>query len=250
MTTTLCILNLSANERPLAVDPTIVPTSTIHSPKDVPADDKLVLYIVGHGIQHGMVDATSGKIWDESELFAAIQSRRKCLPTVLAWDTCFAESVLHIGSQNVMAPASIVPAYANGWPANFLHVFSCLAFERTWHSGAKATEPSITSFSREFAKAVRDLQKETEGQFDWNALQIRLRHQYESIQRPRIVPLEGPSHDPGEQRDRAAGDPSGRRRLRPSDFDLGKLFAAPSKTANGSASKGAIATRTPTELNI
>jgi hypothetical protein len=247
MTTALCILNLTARERPLTLDPSIIRTTSIQSPTLVPGDEKLVLYIVGHGVQHGMVEERSGKIWDESELLAAIQACRKDLPTVIVWDTCFAESVLHISSRTVMAPAAILPAHANSWPPNFLHVFSCLAFERTWHAGAEAPEPSVTSFSCEFARAVRNLQKETNGTFDWGTLQTRLREQYESIQRPRVVPLEGPCVAAA-SRERSTRDVSWRKRLQPSDFDLGKLFAPAAKTVNGSPAKSVAAALAPSEM--
>jgi hypothetical protein len=218
MNTTLCILDLSDPKRPLAADPKRLgagQTKTLLGEIPGAKQESLVLYVVGHGVQHGLVDS-GGEILDEGLVAAKIKERRKGLPTLIVWDVCFAESMLKIGSG--AAPRGVSSGDENSWPSNFIHIFSCRSFERTWHAGRPSTKPptaALTVFSQELGKAVAALPAGA----TFKQLETSLQSQLDGIQKPRIVPLE--PH-------------------RPDDFQLRKLLGG-SPDSTGSTPRGSYA---------
>jgi hypothetical protein len=218
MNTTICILDLSDPKRPLAADSKrlgAVQTKTVLGDIPGPQQESLVLYVVGHGVQHGLVDS-GGKILDEGLVAAKIRERRKGLPTLIVWDVCFAESMLKIGQG--AAPLGVLPADESSWPSNFVHIFSCRSFERTWHAGRPSTKPptaAITVFSQELGKAAAELPKGA----TFEQLETSLQSQLDGIQKPRIVPLEP---------------------RKPDDFELRRLLGG-SLGSTGSTPRGSYA---------
>jgi hypothetical protein len=195
MNTELVVLNLSHHKyHLLAPDPRLVGASrTITSPDQVPtgaSQNSLILYVVGHGVQHGLVDGDL-KILDEAAFAAKIQSLRGDQPTLIVWDVCFAESMLTLGKDGT-------------WPSTFVHIFSCRSFERTWHDDS--TKPAVTLFSTELRNAIAALR--AQGSFNWARLEERLQLQLQSLQKPQITP-----HDAYSQ---------------PSDFQIAALLASAS----------------------
>jgi hypothetical protein len=188
MDTTLCVLNLSDPNARLTPD--LGPNAasklqSIASPADMPQGGSLILYVVGHGLGNAFIrsDAT---ILDEKEVATTIQSRRRSAPTLIVWDTCFARSFLNIDG-------------AADWPKNFVHLFSCRSFERTWHDERPANGPAVTRFSTTLRDAVLDLHQK-DPNFHWGALESKLKAAFQSgpddnpdlrwaMQEPSIHPL-------------------------------------------------------------
>jgi hypothetical protein len=180
MTTSIYVLNLSGSATParLQLDPGLFPLlggspSTIAAVGDVPDKDALILYIVDHAVPNGLA-VGGGGILPEAVLAKAIRDQRKALPTLLIWDICFAKSFLVI--------PSIEP-----WGDNFVHVFSCAAHERTWHTGKAAAPPMQTLFSTELRKAMETLRLRG-GSFEWAAVENELQSQLRPIQTPTVTP--------------------------------------------------------------
>lgn len=173
MTTALCIMNLTnpTSERYLVPDLNAVDIDPITAPDQVPEDDSLILYIVGHAVPDGLVTA-DGETLDEATVATAIRSRRGKRPTLIVWDVCFSRSLLQIDG-------------LDSWTANYVHIFSCQSYERTWHTGKTSQGPRRTLFSTELRKALGAMRGS--GALEWNALQAKLREQLDSIQRPEIV---------------------------------------------------------------
>ena len=193
MSTALSILNLSAPDpHRLAPDGRFDDAArTIGSPGDVSggaaaldssrqtppetAEQFLILYVVGHGVQHGLIDSQE-RILDEEDVARQIQTLRHGRPTLVIWDVCFAKSMLHVGKPS--------KGDANSWPKNFIHIFSCRAFERTWHNG-RGTSPARTVFSTVLCEVVAELERKDRN-FTWEQLEEKLRAKFR-IQQPSIV---------------------------------------------------------------
>lgn len=197
---TLRILNFSDPKDSLVPDlgsksPSPLPVISLD---DIPTQGPVILYIIGHGRQNMLMTASGGTI-EERDLARKIQSRREgdACPTLLIWDVCFAETMREIDGKL--------------WPPNFVHIFSCRKFERTWRNQKPATGgPSVTVFSTELRTAVSEL-KST---FKWDELQKELRsHLYRPVQKGEVTwALQVPSVDPLDSKHQ------------PSDFGLGELI--------------------------
>ena len=207
MNTALSILNLSAPDpHRLAPDGRFDDSArTIGSPGDVSGgtaaldspgqtppgttEQFLILYVVGHGVQHGLIDSQE-RILDEVDVAREIQTLRKGRPTLVIWDVCFAKSMLQVGKPSKGGPPggmhleAPLPKDANSWPKNFIHIFSCRAFERTWHNG-RETSPARTVFSTVLCEVVAELERRDRN-FTWEQLEKKLRAQFR-VQQPSIV---------------------------------------------------------------
>ncbi|HMI86338.1 MAG TPA: hypothetical protein VK550_19725 [Polyangiaceae bacterium] len=154
----------------------------------------VILYVVGHGVQRGLVDG-KGVIVEEEDVANEIKKLRNGHPTLIVWDVCFARSMLKIGA-----------SAQHSWPANFIHVFSCQPFERTWHSGPGAT-PARTVFSSVLCDVVAELDAQSKGLFDWKQLEQRLQTEFGWTQKPTIEPVDA--------------------KWQPRDFELAKWLGVP-----------------------
>jgi len=170
---TLCILNLANSRSPGRVDADInkfadlSAPNRIGTPGDIPVSDApLVLYIVGHAVPNGLID-TNGDVLDEVELAKIIREKRDDKPTLIVWDVCFAKTFLQL-------------ADSGRWPDNYVHVFSCQEYERTWHAGKKDGRKSF------FSTAFRQACQEKTGKPTWDGIQERLREAFGSIQTPEV----------------------------------------------------------------
>ncbi|HMJ54956.1 MAG TPA: hypothetical protein VK540_22930 [Polyangiaceae bacterium] len=169
----ICVLNmsndLSASQLVLGA---VAGPEPIKDPAAIPETDPLVLYVVGHAIPNGLfVTAAPGAAAtrvSEAVVAHAIAARRGNQPTLVIWDTCFAASFLAI------------PNFT--WTDNFVHMFSCQAHERSWHSGGV---DKVTLFSDKL-KAALVVCREA-GACTWTALEDELRKQLGNLQTPQIV---------------------------------------------------------------
>ena len=83
-------------------------------------DQAAVIYIVSHAVPNAL--KVGNRFVPEAELVMRLAEQRKGLPTLVILDTCFAESFADIPGLE--------------WPPHFGRIFSCRAFERSWHTGA------------------------------------------------------------------------------------------------------------------
>jgi len=125
--------------------------------------EPLVLYIVAHAVPNGLIDA-NGETIQEIEVAKLIQQKRGDLPTVIVWDVCFAGSFLDI------------PGCAD-WSSNYVHIFACQDFERTWQ------KKGVTQFSEALKAALDALPSEK----DWERLDAELQKQLGTLQTPDII---------------------------------------------------------------
>jgi hypothetical protein len=176
MPMTFTLLNLTSNPQApsakLEIDPRLgTPTSpVINDPASIPTDDPLILYILGHAIPNGLM-GPKGTI-PEADLFAQIEQKRRGRKTLLIWDVCFAESFLVIAQQA-------------RWPDNYVNIYACQGYERTWNNGNLSHRNWESLFSKELANAL--------AKYDplpppsWDDLQADLRQQLAGVQTPQIV---------------------------------------------------------------
>lgn len=181
MATTLCILNHTDPDKRLIpnLGANAAAFDEIDSADDTPQSDSLILYIVGHGRSNALF-AADGTIIDEQKVARAIRRRREDKPTLLIWDLCFASSFLKISG-------------LDDWTPNFVHIFACRHFERTWHGPHQPNGPAVTLFSTALRDAVTALQSE-KPEFDWKDLQRNLQTRFESTAGPWMI--QGPTIDP------------------------------------------------------
>lgn len=163
------LLNLSNKKNKLTIDPGLGKFEPLTDPTQIPAGPEgMTLYIIGHAVPNGLFDG-QGRSWPETVIAEEIRKKRDEKYTLIVWDVCFAQSFQQIGD-------------TGSWPPNkYVHIFSCQAHERTWHS-PKAGETAETLFSAELAKALGG-----EKLADWEVLQARLREQLGNLQKPTIV---------------------------------------------------------------
>jgi hypothetical protein len=210
METAFYVLNLTDPEKTITAKfAGVEKRHQIRKLSDIPdaaTSRQMVLYVIGHAIPNGLIGPDNA-ILPEAEIATAIQRRRGYAPTLIVWDVCFAKSLLDISG----APA---------WTSNFVHVFSCQPYERTWHLGPPSTTddgsrpPSgerPTGFSIELASALGALEPGA----SWETLESALRERLFPVQRPEITPKSS-------------------MRL-PADFDLKHLIGGGASSASASA---------------
>jgi hypothetical protein len=202
MKTSFYVLNLTSPERTITTKLIgVAKSNEIRTLSDIPgaeeAPGRVVLYVVGHAVPNGLIGA-SGAVLPEADVATAIQKRRGYAPTLIVWDVCFAKTLLEITG-------------AAPWTDNFVHVFSCQSYERTWHLGPASrldsSEERPTMFSMQLTDAVRALGSGA----SWEMLESELRKRLSPIQRPEITPK--PSF------------------LQPADFELERLVGAGSTSS-------------------
>jgi hypothetical protein len=169
-----CVLNLSDSQRQLGLDSDWAGKSakTIRSPEDIPThrkDHRLVLYILGHAIPDALI-GPNGETLTEQSLAAAIRRRRRRAPTLIVWDVCYAGSFKQ--TANIAT-----------WPRNYVHIFSCQKFERTWLQ--TPSEPN-TTVATSFSKVLFAALDATQRHGDWPSLQAELQRLYGALQTPEV----------------------------------------------------------------
>jgi hypothetical protein len=202
MKTSFYVLNLTAlnettrNKKLTAKLVGVDKANQISSLSDIPdvatTPGALVLYVIGHAVPNGLIGPNNA-ILPEADVAKTIQKRRQYSPTLIVWDVCFAKSLLEITG-------------AAPWTDNFVHIFSCQSYERTWHLGPPSSLESSkdrpTLFSIELSAAVEALPVNA----SWEMLEAALQERLSPAQRPEIKPK-----PPLPQ---------------PADFDLRKLVKA------------------------
>jgi hypothetical protein len=220
MNTALCILNLSDPKGRLLPDlgaNAATLAKPISSPEETPQGGTLVLYIVGHGRKNRLF-GPGGAILEEKDVAETIQRLRGTDPTLIVWDVCFAESMKSI-------PAT------NDWPANFVHIFSCRSFERTWHGPLPPNGNGVTLFSTELRSAIAALAPT----FSWGELQDKLQAAFVSVQSGTTSSsLQKPSIHPDNTTHK------------PSTFELAQLIGGPSQPVSPTPSFSPKANPLPT----
>ncbi len=109
-----------------------------------PAIGPAVIYIVGHGAPNGL-NSEGGSLITEANVASGLINSRSSdekPDTLVIFDTCFSESFRLIDGKP--------------WPDNFGLIFSCLAYERSWHNGDDQVPPRTSLFSIALAKALKD----------------------------------------------------------------------------------------------
>jgi len=157
-----------------APDKTLVGTSERNDLNNIPATGNLILYVVGHAVPDGLIDA-EGEIVTEASVAKAIREKRNDKPTVIVWDVCYAASFLD-------APD------CKEWGSQYVHIFACQDYELTWH-GSDGT----TQFSQELLLAVTALNRgqKTQNEWSWDALEDKLQTQFGTLQIPDVVASKG-----------------------------------------------------------
>jgi hypothetical protein len=141
----------------------------------VTADDPIILYIVAHGVPNGVMNRR--RLVDEKALAKKIIQRRKEAPTLIVWDVCFAKSFLQIEGLGDL------------WTRNYVHIFCCEEYERTWQMGKATNPPGQTLFSKELREALGALRGQRLR--SWTTLERQLQEQLGSLQTPSIHPKNG-----------------------------------------------------------
>jgi hypothetical protein len=167
----LYILKLSGPVRgavhALMPDAALVSSSSDSDLAHIPeSDEPLILYVVGHAVPNGLIDA-NGVTLSEKDVAAQIRAKRDGKPTVIVWDVCYAGSFLDIEG-------------CEDWRDEYVHVFACQDYELTWHD-----EKGTTQFSQELQRAVAELKRK--GDWTWDMLEDTLQQQLGTLQIPDIV---------------------------------------------------------------
>jgi hypothetical protein len=166
-----CLLNLSPS---LEVNSALgKPTQTVDDYRQIPTDvDPLVLYVVGHAVPDRLTapPAPSGQraLIKDSDIATTILTQRGSKKTLVFWDCCNARSFLQSSK-------------VTSWPGNYVHVFACQGYERTWSSGGP---PRVTQFSTELSGALALYG--AGGPPSWASLSSQLNAQFAGLQRPEI----------------------------------------------------------------
>ena len=141
----------------------------------VTTDDPIILYIVAHGVPNGVMNRR--RLVGETILAQKIIQRRKEAPTLIVWDVCFAKSFLQIKGLGDL------------WTQNYVHIFCCEEYERTWQMGKATNPPGQTLFSKELREALGALSGQRLR--SWTPLERRLQEQLAPLQTPSIHPKNG-----------------------------------------------------------
>ena len=139
------------------------------------ADDPIILYIVAHGVPNGVMNRR--RLVDEKALAKKIIQRRRDAPTLIVWDVCFAKSFLQI------------KGLGDRWTHNYVHLFCCEEYERTWQMGNATRPPGQTLFSKELREALGALGGQRLR--SWTTLERQLQAQLWPLQTPSIHPKNG-----------------------------------------------------------
>jgi hypothetical protein len=152
----------------------------IERPEEIPegrftTDDPIILYIVAHGVPNGIMNRR--RLVDEKALAKKIIRQRKEAPTLIVWDVCFAKSFLQI------------EGLRDSWTPNYVHIFCCEEYERTWQTGNATKPPRQTLFSKELREALGALNGQRLQ--SWTTLEEKLQDQFGLLQTPSIHPKDG-----------------------------------------------------------
>lgn len=109
---------------------------------ELPREGALILYILGHAVPNGLKFGPQNLIISEAAILKELTAVRGDAATLVILDACFAQSF---------------EAIAGGaWPARFGLIFSCGAFERSWHSGAPVRQ---SLFSDALNRAMKECRR-------------------------------------------------------------------------------------------
>jgi hypothetical protein len=135
----------------------------------LPEHDPIIVYILAHAVPNALRAGQNDRILPEAKLVTQLKLLRPKAPTLLIFDACFSASFLEIAGIE--------------WPSNFGLIFSCSAWERTWHT-ATAAPANVSQFSVALNAAIPAACAGNEP--FWTALQRHLVDGYGGLQHPLV----------------------------------------------------------------
>jgi len=167
------LLNLSTGAKNLNVHPCLGQPEAITDLANIPQKDRkepLILYILGHAAPDELF--VGDRKVEDTEIMNSIEKARTDAKTLLIWDVCFAKSFLNTSRQQP-------------WPSNYVHMFACQRYERSWHQGGKRNE---TTFSAVLCEALQEY-KPQQDELTWEGLGLLLNSKFGHTQTADIVHL-------------------------------------------------------------
>ena len=177
MSMSFCLLNMSSPSKRLNIDPALGQlVESINSTTDIPARDPLILYIVGHAVPDGLMvpggpDDANGTTISDAVVAEEIRAKRGAQNTLIIWDVCFAKSFLQTSG-------------AQSWGPNYVHIFACQSYERTWNAGPSSSPSRKTSFSTGLQQTLAN--QTSQAPLSWDSLNVQLNAHFAGLQTAEI----------------------------------------------------------------